>query len=136
METQNKTALDIVQELIAIHTTRKDAVDKLSVKSNAERKQVMASAKQQSDYFIEELLTELSTFGDLVQDSPDRDNEYQHLWKNELSNLESLTSEEAAGIFSKLESALKEIYSTVMETKELPETLMQILSSQKEQLLD
>lgn len=32
METQNKTPVEIIQELIAIHTTRKEAVDKLKEK--------------------------------------------------------------------------------------------------------
>ncbi len=135
METQNKTALDIVQELIAIHTTRKEVIDKLSAKQGSEENHsVMVAAKQQSDHFITELLAELSTFGDAVQDSTDRDNEYQLTWKNALKNFDSMPHQEATGIFEKLENTLKNICDTVIETKELPDSLMQVLLAQKEQL--
>lgn len=135
METQNKTALDIVQELIAIHTTRKEVIDKLSLKQGSEENHsVLVAAKQQSDHVITELLAELSTFGDAVQDSIDRDNEYQLIWKNELQNFDAVPFQEAKGIFEKLENALKQIYNTVIETKELPDSLVQVLSAQREQL--
>ncbi len=134
METQNKTALDIIQELIAIHTTRKDVVEKLSAKQEQKDQSVLMPAKEQSDRFTTELLTELSTFGDAVQDSSDRDNEYQQIWKNELNNIDSMQPQDAAVIFDKLENALKHIYDTVMETKELPDSLVEVLSSQKEEL--
>lgn len=135
METQNKSALDIVQELIVILTTRKDAIDKLSVKQGSEVNQsVMLSAKQQSNHFISELMSELSTFGDAVQDSSDRDNEYQLIWKNALKNFDAVPPQEATGIFEKLENALKIIYDSVLETKELPDSLVQILLAQKEQI--
>jgi hypothetical protein len=135
METKNKTALDIVQELIAIHTTRKEVIDKLSVKQGSEENQsVIVAAKQQSDHFITELLTELSTFGDAVQDSIDRDNEYQLTWKNEFKNFNAVSLHEAMGIFEKLENALKIIYDSVLETKELPDSLVQILSAQRDQI--
>ena len=91
METQSKTPVEIVQELIAIHTTRKEVVDKLKeipVTGNVADK--LPGIIKQSDQFISELMNELSNFGDAVQGSVDRDNEYQEIWKKGLQNIDAM----------------------------------------------
>ena len=135
METQNKTTLDIIQELIAIYTTRQDVVEKLTSKASKEATGFMSDAKHQSEHFISELMGELSAFGDGVQDSPDRDNEYQQLWKAKLSSLDSLNAEQASGLFSELENKLGSIYTDILSNKDLPDSLRQILLLQQAQIV-
>lgn len=135
METQNKSAIEIIQELIAIHTTRKEVADKLlAMHENGSDKSMLLSTKQQSDDFINELLPELSNFGDAVHDSSPRDNEYQQTWKN-FGNATSMSAEESSDIFKRLEYTLKQVYQQLIDDdKELPASLSKLLSAQQQKL--
>lgn len=133
MDTQTKTPVEIVQELIAIHTTRKEAVAKLklSESSNAQA----ATADQQSDQFIAALMNELSTFGDAVQSEAGRENDYQTTYKKMLAEIDTMSTQQHEQTFQELEEKLKAVYQTILETKnDLPESLQKILTEQKEQL--
>jgi hypothetical protein len=135
METQHKTAIEIIQELIAIHTTRKEVADKLIaiMDSDAEKK-LLLSTKIQSDEFIGQLLPELANFGDAVQDGSPRDNEYQLAWKN-AGHPESIRPEEATGIFQNLENMLKRVYGQLAgNEKELPASLAKLITAQHQKL--
>jgi hypothetical protein len=132
MESQTRTPVEIVQELIAIHTTRKEASAKLKEKGIPE--EVLAkltAASQQSDQFITGLMNELSNFGDAVLSDVDRENEYERIWKNALKNIDATDSHENAQTFQALEDSLKKIYNEILETKDgLPPSLQEIINKQ------
>lgn len=131
MDTQTKSPVEIVQELIAIHTTRKEAVEKLQLPEGAQSQK----AARQSDEFIAALMSELSNFGDAVQSEAGRENDYQTTYKKILPEIDNMTPQQHQQAFGELEAKLKEVYDRLMETKdELPESLQTILTQQKEQL--
>lgn len=134
MDTPTKSPVEIVQELIAIHTTRKEAVEKLQLPEGEQSAQAKRAA-QQSDQFIAALMSELSNFGDAVQSEAERENSYQTTYKKLLPEIDTMTAEQHQQAFEELEAKLKEAYDRLMETKdELPESLQNILTRQKEQL--
>lgn len=136
MENLAKTPVEIVQELIAVHTTRKEAVDKLTTKSPGEELTAkLSTSAQQSDQFIAELMNELSNYGDSVKDNVDRENEYQIRWKETLGNIDGMNPEEYRQVFEKLEDSLHKFYTGIQETgTELPASLQEILTRQAEEL--
>jgi len=126
METQTKSPVQIVQEFIALHTTRKEA---------AERLHADAAVMQQSDRFIAELMEELSNYGDAVMANTDRENEYQQTWKDTLGKMESMTPEKQAQTFQALEASLKHMYQTTLENgTDLPVPVREMLTKQAEGL--
>ncbi len=136
MENLAKTPVEIVQELIAVHTTRKEAVDKLTTKSPEEELAAKLSAsEQQSDQFITELMNELSNYGDSVKDNVDRENEYQIRWKETSGNIDGMNQEEYRQVFEKLEDSLHQFYADILETgTELPASLQEIITNQAQAL--
>jgi ABC-type transporter MlaC component len=132
METQNKTPVEIVQELIAIHTTRKEVVDKLKEKQvTGNGTGELSAITQQSDQFITELMNELSNFGDAVQGDVDRENEYQVICKKALANIDTISPQEYQRTFEALEQSLKKIYENILNTaSELPASFQEILTKQ------
>lgn len=131
MEIQGKTPVDVIQEMIAIHLTRKESAEKLSTLLDGKAESVIA----QSDSFNAALLSELSSFGDGTSGVSDRENNYQSIWKSAFQNLDNLSSADASDLFEKMEVALLQVYGLVLETKEtLPESLVTVLTSQREQL--
>lgn len=135
METESKSPVEIVQELIAIHTTRKEAAEKLS-NSNSEGFTIkLTGTAQQSDGFIKELINELSNFGDAVQETVNRENEYQVLWKSASANIESIDAAESERTFEEMEESLRRIYQTLLTNKsDLPASLSEIIVSQEGRL--
>ena len=136
METQTKTPVNLVQELIAIHTTRKEAVEKFSGQENPENlTSDLTAAGQQSDKFIAELMSELSNFGDAVQAEVDRENDYQLTWKNTLGAIDTMNEQEKSRTFEQMEQNLKKFYQTMLDTStELPVSLQDILQRQMKEL--
>lgn len=135
MESQ-ATPVEIVQQLIAIHTTRKEAVEVLAGK-NAEQELTakLSSSAQQSDAFISELMGELSNYGDGVAAGVDRENEYQMMWKETMGKMDSLQPNEYAQTFRNMEESLQRMYKTIIDTKaDLPASLQEILTRQLEAL--
>jgi hypothetical protein len=136
MEITTKTPVEVIQELIAIHTTRKDAVEKLTAKKppNAEVAK-LRSAAQQSDEFIAELMNELSNYGDAVMANVDRENEYQEIWKRSLGTIDSISPMEGEQTFQAMESALKKMYEHTLEANsDLPVSVAEILNRQLSKL--
>ncbi len=132
METLTKTPVQIIQELISVHTNRIEMVQKCEGKPFAPNVAArLASAKQQSEQYTAELMNELSLFGDAVMASVDHQNEYQRMYKNVLGNIDALTPQEAEQTFQSLEAALQHIYQTIVETEtELPDSLAELLRTQ------
>ena len=133
MDTQTKTPVEIVQEMIAIYTTRKEAIEKLKLSESSSAQ--ASTAAQQSDQFIEALMSELSAFGDAVQSEAGRENDYQTTYKKMLAEIDTMSPQQHEQTFQELEEKLKAVYQTLLETKnDLPESLQKILTEQKEQL--
>ena len=129
MEQALKKPVDIVQELIAIHTTRIEASNRLESSIGAP---TLNTLKNQSTHFISELMNELSNYGDAVTSATERDNEYQEIWTKSLSQLNSLSTNKSEGILNKMEENLKKIYSEILEDiSALPEFALKIVSKQK-----
>ena len=136
MDTQTKSPVEIVQEFIALHTTRKEALERLNsnqlLENSAGRN---AAAGPQSDAFISELMEELSNYGDAVMASVDRENEYQGIWTQALGTLDTMTPVEGAKTFQAMEDRLKQQYQHTLETEmSLPDSLQAILKRQASQL--
>lgn len=128
---KTKTPLEITQELIAIHTTRIEMVEKCIGKAMTPDVKVrFTSAKHQSEKFTKELMTELANFGDAVMSSVDNQNEYQAGYKRVLGKIDAMSPQQTDQAFQKLEASLKNIYETFLKTPALPTSLQEILSSQ------
>ena len=127
-----KPPVEIIQELIAIHTTRIEMVEKFNGKAlTPDVKTSFKSAKQQSEKYTEELMSELSNFGDAVMTSVDHQNEYQVMYKNVLGKIDAMTPQEAEHTFQSLETALKNIYQSILKAeRDLSAPLQEMLSNQ------
>jgi hypothetical protein len=136
METGAKSPVQIIQEFIALHTTRKEAAERLKATgTNGDAATKMAAAGPQSDGFITELMEELSNYGDAVLANVDRDNAYQSLWNEALGKLEGMTPEAAVQTFEAMENSLEVQYQHTLETEsEVPEPVREILTRQASQL--
>jgi len=118
METTAKAPVNIVQELIAMHTTRKEAYEKLQhADVVADLKAKLTAGISQSDEFISELMNELSEFGDGVSGEVDRTTEFFTIWKNSMANLENMGKQELSQIYNQLETTLKKNYQQYLDTQ-------------------
>ena len=133
MDTQTKTPVEVVQELIAIHATRKEAAEKLASPAGDQGRQT-GPAAEQSDRFIEALMNELSDYGDGVQSVAERENEYQLTYKKILAGIDTMTPQQHQQAFQELEESLKKVYRDFLEKDELPGSLQKIIAEQKEKL--
>ena len=135
MITTNKTPVAVVQELIALHTTRKEIAEKIKAKQVDALLPLVNTAAKQSDEFIAALMNELSAYGDGVSPMVERENEYHLIWKNSLGNFDTATPADTEELFSNLESSLQNYYAQELESQVgLPETLVELLNRQLEEL--
>ncbi|MBE7174298.1 MAG: hypothetical protein INR73_27240 [Williamsia sp.] len=134
MDTPTTPPVAIVQELIAIHTTRKEFIEKLKLPEGEQNNKAKAAA-QQSDQFIAALLNELTSFGDAVPSETERENDYQATYRKILPEIDAMNPVQQEQAFRELEDKLKAAYQHVLDTKEsLPETIRKLISDQKEKL--
>ena len=85
MQNQAVTPVQVIQEIIAMLTTRKEAIEKLKSKPDAGSLAADFNAyARQTDDFISGLQRELSAFGDGVMSDVDRNNAYHGLWREGL----------------------------------------------------
>lgn len=133
---QKKSPVEIVQKLIAIHTTRKEASEKMgNNKASFPLEVKLKLAAEQSDRFIKALLNELSQFGDAVQSEVNRDDEYQETWKEAMVNIDTVDASSLSGTHQKLENTVLNIYSEIIDSHSgLPDTLNDLLISQVKEL--
>jgi hypothetical protein len=132
MTQEIKTPVQIIQELIALHTTRKEAGERLKhAAPEAADSGTLTAASQQSEQFIAELMEELSGFGDGVSGDVNRDSAYHTMWTKTLEKLDTMNAQEAIGTFGLMESALADSYRQYLDTEtELPDTVREILTVQ------
>lgn len=136
MQTTTKTPVETIQELLAIHTTRKDVVEKLKAKQLADAEAAkLTSAAEQSDEFIAELMNELSNYGDAVMANVNHENQYQELWKNSLETIDTLSTQQSVQTFQSMENCLKKMYQDTLEANsDLPVSMSEILNMQLSKL--
>lgn len=133
---QKKSPVEIIQKLIAIHTTRNEAFEKI-IKNNASQvlQEKLKLALSQSEEFIKVLLDELSQFGDAVQSEVDREDEYQEIWNKAGNNIDTMDTSTLSDIVKQSENSLVNIYSKVVDSnQDLPLTLNELLISQVNEL--
>src|SRR4051794_5817761 len=118
MSTIAKTPVEVVQELIAVHTTRKEVTEKIKTTAlPRDFEGVLSAAEKQSREFIKELLGELSNYGDGVMAAVERDDEYHKIWKDALLNIDFAPIEDRKKIFFDLEESLKKVYRDILEAQ-------------------
>ncbi len=133
---QIKPPVEIVQKLISIHTTRKEASERM-VKNNASHdvQDNLKSVAAQSDRFLKALLNELSQFGDAVQSEVNREDEFHKLWNKSMSNIDTMDTSSLSDTFKQSENRLINIYSQIIDSyPDLPVTLNELLITQVKEL--
>ena len=131
-----KSPVEIVQKLLAIHSTRKEACEKMAKNNEAiNLQEKLTSAAAQSDRFIKALLNELSEFGDAVQSEVNREDEYHDAWNEVTGQTGTLNASALGDIFGKLENSLINIYNKIADTyQDLPFTLNDLLTNQAKEI--
>ena len=135
MRNEGKTPIQIIQELLAVLSTRKEACEELSGRSDdSELRNELTSRVDQTNRFIDELTAELSLFGDAVTSEVDRKNEYLVMWTNSKATEDSARMKHT---FFEMESALVRIYEEADDTvAELPDTLKEIVHRQRQEVTE
>lgn len=136
MESIQKTPVEVVQELLAVHTTRKEVMEKTmgngAAAGLASRAQAAAA---QSDAAIAALMAELSQFGDAVSASVNRENPYQETYKQSLDTLNAPDAAATGVAFQNLEEALHATYKDVIDAQtDLPQSLQELIQKQYREL--
>lgn len=109
--TSSSSPVQAIQELIAVHSTRIEFTEKLSVKDlPADTKSRLAGMKTQSQQMTTELMNELSNFGDAVTGSVDHSNLYQSKYKETLSNIDELDAGETKKLIDSFEDIMRTTY--------------------------
>ena len=124
-----KTAVQVVQELIAVHTTRREAAKKLLERVDDAQVPRYKKILEESDHAIKELMNELSQFGDAVSADVSRDYPYHQLWNKLLENQnESSGNTALQNGFEQMELLLDDRYKMELtEADHLPESLKELL---------
>jgi hypothetical protein len=132
MNVELKTPVDILQELIVMHTTRVEFSNKMLGKIIDESlKTTFHKIIQQSSLFIEALMNELSNFGDAVKADANRNNEYNNIYTNVLVDFDAADITKLQYSFDKMEELLKNNYVDIIDAnKELSTSMGQILNAQ------
>lgn len=132
MEPLKKTPVQLTQELIAIETTRKEAVEKLrTLDGHGELTAMLDKAEQQAVKHLADLLGELSGYGDGVVPAAERDNEYQQTWTGALADLGSRPTADLKALFLKMEEQRSRFYRNALENAgNLPASALELLRDQ------
>jgi hypothetical protein len=135
MEEQKVAPVVLVQKLIAAHTTRKEAIEKISQRAQPDLQNKLKHALLESDKCTEKLLSELSEYGDAVQSEVDRTDEYQTFWSKETSNIDKMDDAALLQTFQKSEQCLINLYQQIIDTNaDLPTSLNDLIISQLNEL--
>jgi hypothetical protein len=131
-----KSPVEIVQKLLAVHSTRKEACERMAKNTAAtDLQEKLKSAAAQSERFIKELLNELSQFGDAVQSEVNREDEYHEAWSEATGQTDTMNASLLAETYKKLENSLINIYTNIIDTyQELPFTLNDLLVNQAKEV--
>lgn len=126
--------VDIVQELIAILTTRAEAATRLKPFA---LNTLNASVADESTNWVRQLTEELSDFGDAVQPIANRENKYQQAWIVALANLDEQSRTGNEEEWQKMEALLKEHYKHILSKEDvLPASLVKMIRQQDKDIND
>ncbi len=131
-----KSPVEIVQKLLAVHSTRKEACERMA-KNNAalDLQEKLKSAAAQSERFIKELLNELSQFGDAVQSEVNREDEYHEVWSNATAKIDTMNASALSDTFKTSENSLVNMYSQIRGSyPDLPLTLNELIAEQAKEI--
>ncbi len=136
MTQEGKTPVIILQELMAMLTTRKEAAEKiLAASPEPEAAASLSQCVAQSDQFLAALLSELTEFGDAVMGEVDRENEYQDLWREAMKKTGEPGAAELTTVFGSMEDKLVQSYNEISRDGiELPASLQKLLQTQAKEL--
>ena len=132
MENSTLSPAAVTQKVIAMQTTRKEVCQKL-LSDNYEKKfaEKLEKALDQSHHFTDQLMNELSNYGDAVSSQIDRDAEFEKM-ANEMMDSNNHDKEAGKEVdFKIFEEKLVNIYRDILSDKnELPLSLRHMLESQ------
>lgn len=133
---QKKSPVEIVQKLIAIHSTRKEVSERMAKNSAAQHLQErLKSVAAQSDRFTKALLNELSQFGDAVQSEVNREDEFHEIWNTLMANIDTMDTSLLSETFKQSENSVINIYSQILDSHhDLPVSLHELLINQLKEL--
>ena len=137
MQAAGKTPVNVVQEIIAIHTNRKEAYQKMVDKTdNGKLKDAMQKYIAQSDRFIAALMNELSGFGDGVAGEVDMENDFNNTWRQHAQSADNFTGTQVSDLVNTLEQLLPQQYQNYTAlNQEMPEPTRELLKKQQEELV-
>lgn len=124
--TEDKNVVDLLQNFIAVHSTRKEICVHLleNVKDDAALSSDLKSALQNSSVCINELLAELSLSGDAIKGFTDKKDPYHELWNTVLSRMDTASENDMSTGFIQLENELKHMYEKYADRKDtVPESV-------------
>lgn len=114
MEMEAKTSVNIIQDLLALHTEGKEAYSKLKEDANDELSLKLEKGIHQSNDFTEQLLKELSKSGDGVSGEADRADKFYRIWKSYLENVTTSSNQQSNNIYWALEQSVNETYKELV----------------------
>lgn len=134
MAIEAKTPVDIIEALLAMQNTRKEAAERFAApQGNASP--LFQHAKASAEKAIAQLMSELSQFGDAVKGAGVSDHEFFQLWNEAIAQFPSLSEEQKQHTFEQMERSLQQHYrKTLSEERELPSSLEEVLAAQAKEL--
>lgn len=127
MQTAGQNPITWLQRLLAAHSLRKDGYEHLlSEKPDFEEK--YKKRPQESERQAAQLLEELAAYGDAAQSEATQDKDYRRIWASIKEN-QSSTEE-----INKSESLLIQLYDEALADAQLPESLRDLLETQRREL--
>ncbi|MEO6820827.1 MAG: hypothetical protein ABI266_07885 [Ginsengibacter sp.] len=132
MENSTLSPASITQKVIALNTTMKEVCQKLLLenldKSFGEK---LEKKLAQINQFTDQLMNELSNYGDAVSSQINRDEDYEVMANAMMNSDNHDNSEVIKTDYEKLTGKLRDIYTNILSDKnELPASLRNILESQ------
>ena len=127
----------VTQKVIAMNTTMKEVCQKL-LSENVEKSfaEKLEKALDQSHHFTDQLMNELSNYGDAVSSQIDRDEDYEKM-ANKMMESNNDSAEGKVIEFEKFGERVQKIYRDILSDKnELPESLKIMLEDQLSKMLE
>lgn len=125
------TPIDIVMEFVSLQNTRLEAAGRLQISGDVNFNNRLEQAKTGAKKAIQQLMDEVSNFGDAVKPSLNMEKAFYEKWNKIAPDAETLPNEEKQRVFNEMENELRSIYSRVLgEDQKLPASTIEILQSQ------
>lgn len=138
MENSTLSPAAVTQKVIAMQTTRKEVCQKLlSENVGKDFAEKLQNVLAQSHYFTDQLMNELSNYGDAVSSQIDRDADFEKMANKMMDSNNHNKETEKEVDFKIFEEKLIVIYRNILSDKnELPLSLGNMLESQLSKILE